>query len=120
MQVEKVKAGAEHVTGSREEQDELELPNLHKQKRGGGMPLLGQVSLPDCSHALLLFNCGPCEGPVNMSSRGMSIVNWLCLSPATGTILLSLELSNLHRHAGVAECPCLVRLSQVRSMIATI
>ncbi len=107
MQMEKVKAGAQHVTGSREEQDELELPNFHKQKRGGGMPLLGQVSLPGCSHALLVFNCGPCEGPVNMSSRGMSIVLWLCLSPATGTILLNLELLNLHVYAGGSSMPLL-------------
>ncbi|CAL5220196.1 g2169 [Coccomyxa viridis] len=40
--VESAKAGAETTTGSREEQDELELPNLRKHARGGGLPLLGQ------------------------------------------------------------------------------
>ena len=43
LQIESAKAGSERTTGSREEQDELELPNFRKHARGGGMPLLGQV-----------------------------------------------------------------------------
>ncbi len=50
LQIESVKAGTEKTTGSREEQDELELPNLRKHARGGGMPLLGQVC--PFSHAI--------------------------------------------------------------------
>ena len=49
LQIESAKAGSERTTGSREEQDELELPNFRRPARGSGLPLLGQVcpvSLP--------------------------------------------------------------------------
>lgn len=45
LQIEGAKATSEQTTGSREEQDELELPNFRKHARGGGLPLLGQVCL---------------------------------------------------------------------------
>ena len=51
LQVESAKAASEQATGSREEQDELELPNLRKPARGGGLPLLGQVSPRFCASA---------------------------------------------------------------------
>ena len=56
LQVESAKAGAGKATGSREEQDELELPNLRKHARGGGLPLLGQVC-PSRYFITLMFLC---------------------------------------------------------------
>ena len=59
LQVESAKAGAGKTTGSREEQDELELPNLRKHARGGGLPLLGQVCPSSCVIALMFQSLGP-------------------------------------------------------------
>ena len=45
LQIKSAKVGLEQTTDSREEQDELELPNFRKHARGAGLPLLGQVCL---------------------------------------------------------------------------